>query len=379
MKIKAGKLILLGIILGTSPFVSHAQVTISAGTSLASEGTPDIVIHSVGNIANGSDFDFHTANVHLILSTGDQTLTGNMVVTQLDVVDGINKNINGNLTVTNGITFTAGFLKPGASGKLLYTGSGDNLTGSSILSFVDGVFTVQNSGRLFYPVGDLGGTGDGLYAPAYLETGSASDEIGVSVVKSNPNLTPDASETELKEIANSHYWKIQSGNLAAISSRVSLSLNGISGFSSTLSPVVAESGDVGGTAFSLGSSTSDASFVTSRKSFTKSILTIGASEEINVKIHDIITPFAKDDFNDNLYIESIEKFDVNKVTLLDRWGVPVKEWKNFTNYDDPINPNTDGYDFSSLSPGSYICIVEYGDEGAGTKKISQMITVLKTK
>src|SRR5690242_14561503 len=112
MKVKAGKLILLGIIIGASPLVSHAQVTIAAGTSLASEGTPDIVIHSVGNISNGSDFDFHTVNVHLILSAGDQTLTGNMVVTQLDVVDGINKNINGNLTVTNGITFTGGFLKP---------------------------------------------------------------------------------------------------------------------------------------------------------------------------------------------------------------------------------------------------------------------------
>jgi hypothetical protein len=379
MKMKAGKLILLGIILGISPFTCNAQVTIAAGTLLASEGTPDIVIHSVGNISNGSAFDFSAANVHLILSSGDQTLTGNMVVSLLDVVAGLNKNINGTLTVTHGINFTAGFLKPGASGKLLYTGSEDNVNGSSANSFVDGVFTIQSSGRLFFPVGDLGGTGDALYAPAYLETGSSTDEIGLHVIKSNPSLTPDVSETELKEIDNTHYWQISTSNLAAISSRVSLSLNGIAGFSSTLSPVVAESGDVGGTAFSLGSSSSDASFVASRKPFTKSILTIGASEEIHVKIHDIITPFAEDGFNDNLYIESIDKFGLNKVTLLDRWGVPVKEWKNFTNYDDPINPNTDGYDFSKLSPGSYICIVEYGDEGAGSKKISQMITVLKTK
>jgi hypothetical protein len=81
--------------------------------------------------------------------------------------------------------------------------------------------------------------------------------------------------------------------------------------------------------------------------------------------------------NDELYIENIGKFSFNKVTLLDRWGVMVKEWKNFTNFNDPVNPNQNGFNFTKLSAGNYICIVEYGSEGKMNKKKSQMITVLQ--
>jgi len=373
---KAQRLFIL--IAGILPLTVFGQLVIAPGTEMNSGGTPDIVIQAIGNFSNGSAFDFATTTLTLDLKSNDQTLTGTVVAAQVNVEGGMNKFINGNLTVTRGITFTSGFLKPGASGKLLYTGSENELKGASLNSFVDGIFTVRHSGRIFFPVGDLGGTGDALYAPARLESGSASDEIGITVTKGNAALTPDASEPVALEFDNTRYWTVSATNPVAVSSRVSLSLNNIADFSSGLSPVVVESSSTGGTAVSLGSSSNDASFVTSRRPFTQAILAIGGSEEVVVKVHDIITPFTKDGFNDNLYIENIDKYSINKVSILDRWGVPVNEWRNFTNYDDPINPNSDGYDFTKLSPGSYICIVEYGDEGGGSKKISQMISVLKT-
>jgi len=93
---------------------------------------------------------------------------------------------------------------------------------------------------------------------------------------------------------------------------------------------------------------------------------------------DLITPFNADDINDQLKIVNIEYTFENKVTLLDRWGVPVKEWKNFRNYDDSNNPNTDNFDFTKLSPGNYICVLQYQlSAGAPEEKQSQMITVLK--
>jgi hypothetical protein len=119
--------------------------------------------------------------------------------------------------------------------------------------------------------------------------------------------------------------------------------------------------------------------ITSRKKVTKPFVAIAGSVEVDLVIHDIITPFMEDGVNDFLYVQNIDKFMVNKVTLLDRWGVPVHEWKNFTNYTDPLTPNQDGYDFKKLSPGSYICIVEYGDGETGMSKKSQMVTVLKAK
>jgi hypothetical protein len=117
--------------------------------------------------------------------------------------------------------------------------------------------------------------------------------------------------------------------------------------------------------------------ITSRRSVTKPVLAIGGSREVELVIHDIITPFSPGE-NDYLVIDNIEKFLINKVTLLDRWGGRVHNWTNFTNYGPPfLNP--DGFDFKTLSPGSYICIVEYGDADVGFSKKSQMVTVLKVK
>ena len=93
---------------------------------------------------------------------------------------------------------------------------------------------------------------------------------------------------------------------------------------------------------------------------------------------DLITPFNSDNINDKLKIVNIEYTFENKVTLLDRWGVPVREWKNFRNFDDPTNPNTDTFDFTKLSPGNYICVLEYTlSADAPKEKLNQMISVLK--
>ena len=91
-----------------------------------------------------------------------------------------------------------------------------------------------------------------------------------------------------------------------------------------------------------------------------------------MKVRDLITPYLVDGQNDKLYIEQIDAFDFNTVTLLDRWGVVVKRWEKYTN-DIP-------YDFSQLGPGNYIVVVEYGNlaEGGTINKVSQMVTVLKT-
>jgi hypothetical protein len=144
-----------------------------------------------------------------------------------------------------------------------------------------------------------------------------------------------------------------------------------------LSPVVVEASATGGEAFNLGSSSTSETTITSSAPFTKSVLAIGASTKIDIRIHDMISPFTADNINDELYIENIGKFPTNTVTLLDRWGVLVKEWTNFTNFNDPLNPNQDLFNFTRLSPGNYICVVEYESPTQGKQKKSQMITVLK--
>jgi hypothetical protein len=133
-----------------------------------------------------------------------------------------------------------------------------------------------------------------------------------------------------------------------------------------------EAATTGSTATNLRYFSVDDTQVTSLDGVTNPIIAIGSIREITLKVRDLITPFLLDGENDKLYIEQIDAFDFNTVTLLDRWGVVVKRWEKYT--------NEVQYDFSQLGPGNYIVIVEYGSlaEGATMQKVSQMVTVLKT-
>jgi hypothetical protein len=125
----------------------------------------------------------------------------------------------------------------------------------------------------------------------------------------------------------------------------------------------------GGASTSL-SGAANNSFVTSIENVTQSVVAIGKATEFNLVIHDLITPY-RPEFNDKLVIENIEKLSNNKVKLLDRWGMLVMEWRNYSNDND--------YDFTRLPPGNYICIVEYTYPGEAKPVIAKgMVTILKS-
>ncbi len=357
------------------PASLFGQIVIGTGVTMSTSENADIIIQAPSDITNSSAFDFAGSNLRINLIGFDQHIAGPFVIRDLHVDGGGIKRVNSSMTITNTLTFSNGIVAPRA--KLLYTGSSTDITGANDDSYVSGPFSVLSSGKLTFPIGIIAFG----YAPAYLEEGNGTDEVTMQVVGTSAGLTAAASDLELVSIDNSHYWEVTTTHaegVAGLNSRITLNTSG-SAISAELSPVVIQASALNGTATNLGSASLSADAVTSRSKVTESILAIGGSAEVELVIHDMITPFTKDDANDYLYIESIEKFDFNKVTLLDRWGGVVKEWKNFTNYDDPLTPNTDGYDFARLTPGSYICIVEYGFAEAPARKKSQMITVLKAK
>jgi hypothetical protein len=97
-------------------------------------------------------------------------------------------------------------------------------------------------------------------------------------------------------------------------------------------------------------------------------------------IYDLITPYNTDGINDQFKIENIDLTVTNKVTLMDRYGVVVKEWNNFRNYDDLSTPNQDKFDFKQLSPGTYVCILNYQmSVDSPAQSLTQVITLLKDK
>lgn len=354
-------LIFIGIVCTTNVL---AQTTIRSGSEVKMKG----LVSTKGPITNNSD-KTDVSEVQLSLTGANQTLNTSAPRTlqSLTIEGGGIKTAQGEWTISKDLIFTQGVLTP-ATGKLLYTGSA-TLKGSTT-SFVNGVLYQRGTGVRFFPIG-AGAT----YMPMSLnniEDGKA--EIGVTGFTASTNLNLPADITAL---ASNRYWQVDvsGGSLRAASA--SLYVPGSSIDASQKLVVVEAEAVSGATAINLGGGITD-DFVTSFSPVTKSVLTIGIVEKVDMRIMDLITPFNSDNINDKLKIVNIEYSYENKVTLLDRWGVPVREWKNFRNYDDPANPNTDTFDFTKLSPGNYICVLEYTlSADAPKEKLNQMISVLK--
>jgi hypothetical protein len=345
-----------------SVWESRAQVTVSSSTNFSAKG--ELTLRgSFNNSSNQLDL----SSTHLNLVGTNQTLVSRdpISVQSLSVEGGGNKTFQGNWTFTRNITFTQGLVVPG-TGKIVYTGS--SVLNGNTNSFVNGIFYQRGTGTRFFPIGS-GST----YAPmAFGSVEQADAEVGVRVANSNASLQlPE----DVSSISSNRYWEVSSSG-ALPKSGVSLYFPGTS-VDAAQQLVVVEADNSGGTGTNLGGGISN-DFVISLEPASKSILTIGVGEKVDLRVNDLITPFNADEVNDQLKILNIEFTVENTVTLLDRWGAPVKSWKNFRNYDDPVNPNTDNYDFTQLSPGNYICVLEYRlSQGGPLEKVTQMITVLK--
>jgi hypothetical protein len=350
------------LILITLTLPVSAQLTIGAGSEVVVKG--DLTVNS-SITSNSRVADFTNASV--ILSGTIQSLNANFPLTlkRLTINGGGVKTLEGQWTVSEKLTLESGIIQPGATAKLIYTGA-ETLTGSTT-AYINGELFQQGTGTRFYPIG-VGST----YMPASFN--NVTGLMSVQGFASGATLTlPE----NISAIASNRYWQLstESGTLSA--TNASLFVPG-SSIDASLRLVVVQADNANGAdAINLqGAVTED--FVTSFSEVTKPVLTLGVSEEVDIRIHDLITPFNEDLVNDQLKILNIEYVFTSKVTLLDRWGVPVNEWKDFRNYDHPTNPNNDGYDFTKLSPGNYICVLEYQLTADSPKeKISQMITVLK--
>jgi hypothetical protein len=350
---------LLALALNTSKV--YSQVVIRAGTEFGAENNSEIVMQVTGDLVNNTPFDFSTTKLYINLLGADQIISGDWSANGLRLGNTGNKRVNNNLTVTNAMDFTNGVLIPSATAKILYTGHSDNITADlNGSSYVKGIFYQAGRGRRNYPIG----TASAFSFLSLLDV-QTENEIGVEVFDTNPGLIPDVG---LDFTGISRYWKITTTDPAQLNSLVQVSLNGIT-IPAGKAPTVVQASALNSPATNLGTSSTDIG-VTSGIVVTAPIISIGATTDIAVKVRDLITPFGSTGINDGLYIENIEHFKFNTVTLLDRWGVVVKRWTDFR--------NNVSFDFNKLSPGNYVCIVEYGNDADTKMKISQMVTVLKT-
>lgn len=341
----------------------RAQILIGASTQMATGDNTLIIVGAAGNLINNSTVDFSKTNLNIGFRGTE--IIGDWSVKRFRFNSAGRATLRGTLTVTEGMEFISGIFQP-LSGKLLFAGDGKNLlphaTGES---YVDGMFHQAGNGNRQFPIGTTT-----AYAPVRLVNVQTTNEIGVQAFDGNPQLIPET-ESGIVEISPLRYWQINTTDPSAINSLINVSLNGVPPYADG-SPVVVEGNQRSGLALNLGLSSRNDTNITSAQVLTGTIIGIGKQNEVVVRIHDLITPFTPDQINDGLYIENIDQFEFKKITLLDRWGVVVAQWGDEFS-------NAMAYDFSTLSPGNYICIAEFGSDEGTAQKISQMITVLKTK
>jgi CHU_C Type IX secretion signal domain len=345
------------------PIISWGQIAVTGKTAIGAIGATTIT--SNGSFTNASTDVIDLSKAKLVLAS-QNTRTREIISTTSPLTLGeltINSitpyTLNGNWTIINNITFSAGILLVGNTDNLIYTGTSD-LTGKDA-SYVNGrIYMKGANGSRTFPIGNNDG-----YFPVLLTDVSESDNIGMEVTKQDPNFS---TSTEIKEIFKDHFWQLTSSSPLKSETQISLSNNKVT-FTTTGGTIVLEKD--ASTQNNLGG-TIDIDFFTSANtiSSTGKIYGLAKSDKVNVIIHKLITP-DNDTKNDGLFIENIELFPDNEVTLIDRYGVPFKTWTNFT------NTNQEGTDFTKLASGNYICIVKYKEFGKEVSLKPQMISVLK--
>jgi hypothetical protein len=357
------------------------SILVNTGTSLATSNSTQIAF--TGNLTINSEaadlsktiLTLAGANQDLRMTRGGSLLVlGGIVIGPTGGGTAGNKNLfGGTWEIAGTLIFNDGVVVPqtASNGKLVHSispGTTSSITVNNPDSYFNGTFFSKGTGTRFFPIGNGSG-----YFPAQLSGVTQGDlEVGMVVRNSNAGLTHGS---EILSTFPSQYWELIDPGNSLADAFVSVSTLGAGNYIDPNIGTVLFTGatiNSGGTSLD-GSISGD--FLTAGKPITTNnrIFTLAqiSNEQAKVKIRNVITPFL-DNANDYLEIENINLFPDNKVILLDRWGVQVKEWAGYTN----VGANPDAtYDLSKIATGNYIVILEYKD-GSSIKKLSQMVTII---
>jgi hypothetical protein len=342
--------------------ICYSQFVIQKGSTLSSANS--IIAIPVNIINEGASVDLKKS--HLVVGGKNQAVATlqALEVGTLEIDGGGSKTLYGTWKILDRLILNEGFIVPGEkamiAGKIVFTGN-DQPNGNPA-SYVKGKFFSFGNGSRLFPIGT-----DGKYTPAVLQ--KAQTETGIEIINASANLLlAQQGNNEILQCA--WHWKLSFASPPS-STTIGLSTNYTESFFESIEnlDVIAASlpGDL---ANNLGKNSTDHNFIYSQLPILQKegIYTLAETTKERLRIHNLITS-NNDGVNSSLIIDNVDQFPENKITLIDRWGAIVVTLKNF-------NTTDTSFDFGRLSPGNYVCIIEY-ETKSGPKKISQMITVLK--
>jgi hypothetical protein len=357
------------------------SILVNTGTSLATSNSTQIAF--TGNLTVNSDaadlsktiLTLAGANQDLRMTRGSSLVVlGGIVIGPTGGGTAGNKNLfGGSWEIAGTLIFNDGIVVPqtGSNGKLVHSispGTTSSITVNNPDSYFNGTFFSKGTGTRFFPIGNGSG-----YFPAQLSGVTQGDlEVGMAVRNSDAGLTHGS---EILSTFLNQYWELIDPGNSFAEAFVSVSTLGAGNY---IDPNIGTVLFAGATTNSAGTSLDgsiSSDFITAGKPITTNdrIFTLAqvSNEQLVVKIRNVITPLGSK-ANDYLFIENIDYFPDNKVILLDRWGVQLREWTGYINADENPGPM---HDLSKVATGNYIVILEYKD-GSSIKKLSQMVTII---
>ncbi len=360
-----------------SPTILCAQITVATDQFASGDLTTistnaDVSIES--NLSN-----LGSASLVLVGENQNITTANEFVIKRLTILGGGLKRFTNRTTVEILLDLSEGHIL--AEDAFGFAGDPGLIENASELSFVLDKFFYDRtatdvSSTLTFPIGsNANGVG---YAPLVVE-GVSSGSLVVGSVSNGSfasEVSPINLPLEVGSASSNWYWQIEDENNNFSGGQIVLPFReeDKAEFNTFDRPVVLQV-DASGLAVNLDNDFLSGSIaddnVQSRNPGSTGYFMVGRVISETPLVHNIISPNG-DNVNDYLFVQNVDRYPENEITLVDRWGVAVYQKKNYVN---PVpEVGLPGDDFTFLPPGNYICIFKYN---GGENTIKQTVTVAK--
>ncbi|MDH5368014.1 MAG: gliding motility-associated C-terminal domain-containing protein [Cyclobacteriaceae bacterium] len=356
--------------------VGFTQFTLST-TNFSTGDNVDISVSGDINFNSSTT----TGNGSLILVGGNQIISS---TTQRSLhnltINGIgDKTFSGDFVITNSLSLISGIVLPSGSFAMSSSATLDAANSGSVESHIQGTLFREYRPAMSYPIGV-----NGSYNPVVVESASGTNPIiGITPLTGTPTIADIDLPVGIPEYSANWSWEVTAPTGSTFTTAV-FTLPFLDedktqfGLGEGYRPVVLfnEAGQPTINLFNVRTSSFE-STATALDAGGLGIYFLGKELVTTPIINNIITPDGNS-MNDYLTVVNLSLYPKNSIKIIDRYGAVVYSANDYVS---PLADSApgEGEDFSEiLSPGNYVCILEYTDTSGKTfEPIRQMISVLK--
>ena len=337
--------------------------------------------YALQSITNNGSFYFNQDEDGTFVFSGssEQVLAGDSIFrfNNLRLENEENYSLSNSASVHGNAEFSDGVLKLEDSSARLTFKENSGHSESSEYSYINGEVIKIGSSSFVFPCGD-----ENYYRPAFISAPNENEDVFTcDYIHENSDLlySHENISGTIRQINEEEYWVINqvNGNSEVVIG-LSYKLGSTPNFiTENLSLVRILRWDLEAELWidEGGINSASESMIYTTTSLDKyGIFTLGVvdreSAEEDIIVYNLLTPNG-DGMNDFLVLEGIEKYDINQVSIFNRWGQTVFEIEGYDNSEKVFDgfANVGLYNSNSPLPdGTYFYVVKYASNTSEARK-----------